>query len=203
MIQGPPPAEFQQRNLDVIRHTLFRGEELVKTDSHLELSCLSMQCQTKHPMLKFAKAWNGDYSVKCVQHYCQGCCPNGREDSVNALFSTAVEADILLAMEKQPSMDEWGSCGSAAGKLSAGILIHNLTRRVFDRALPSWSSMQPDEKKNAVRRDSVNEMRQKIQKKSFRTKRILADTDRCEDCMAIGAMQRGNTIPRWCWPRIA
>ena len=92
------------------------------------------------------------------------------------MVAALIEVDHLLAHEPEPSVDDWGSMGSAMGKIACGLLVHDILPRVFHHALPSWSSMGPAENDHAA--DNVQAYRIRIQKKLWRASKILSEPHR-------------------------
>ena len=86
--------------------------------------------------------------------------------------------DLLIADQKEPSLDDWGSAGACAGRASIGIMAHQVLPRVYVRALPSWSRMHPSQ--TILHQDSerCDAERIRVQKKSWRARLALTESDR-------------------------
>ena len=80
-------------------------------------------------------------------------------------------------------MDDWGSCGQACGKTSAGILVHGVLQYCIETGLPSWGSMlPPNDREN---NDTISMQRLRIQKKAWRSKCFLNDGEKRLRCLLL------------------
>jgi hypothetical protein len=92
------------------------------------------------------------------------------------MFATAQEVNLLQAKDTDtPSLDDWGTCGGAAGRTSAGILIHDVLKQCLEIALPKWSDMLPQAEGP---QDNCQRLRIRSQKKAWRARRVLQDESR-------------------------
>ena len=179
---APPPPEFRERNLACVKCTLARRSELITSDVQVDRShserCLEQdQDICCAPLTKFLAMWNGDWSSPVVEHWCPGpwCCSDDDACQEN-MVAALIEVDLLLSHESEPSVNDWGSMGSAIGKIACGLLVHDILPRVFHHALPSWSSMGPAENDHAA--DNIQAYRIRIQKKSWRASKALSEPHR-------------------------
>ena len=61
------------------------------------------------------------------------------------MYSSALGIDFCLGNDTRvPSMDDWGSAQEGAGYVSLGLLAHDAGRQIFEKALPNWDRMMPD-----------------------------------------------------------
>ena len=181
---GLPPPEFALRNADVLKHTLFRKQEFIDNDVDVDGSFVDTLEDSNHPCNKFLRVWNGDYSQPIAQYYYGSVeAPPSRESVRDMLFAAAIDVDLLCSSEKSPSLDDWGSCSSACGKVAAGFLIHEVGPRCFRLALPSWASMKPENVAQAT--EGAEEERVKIQKKSWRTKCVYEEWPRMRKILQL------------------
>ena len=85
-----------------------------------------------------------------------------------------------------PSIDDWGSCGQACGKTSAGILVHGILQQCVEVALPNWGTMlPPNNRGGAGNVDSIGIQRMRIQKKAWRSKSFLSDGPKKLRCLLL------------------
>ena len=177
---GAPPAACTRRNEAVVKRTLLRRAEYIAQDPFVDSPFFDRQPERESAVKKFVSLWNGDWGSPLVEHWCHAGCVHGNEpgELQDAMYGAAVEVDILVSDEKEPSLDEWGSCGQTCGKIACGILCHNVLPRAHPLALPTWSSMQPADVGAAVAADRVDAMRIRVQKKSWRCSKVLHDQAR-------------------------
>ena len=170
--RAPPPPEFQARNLACVRCTLARRMNWVQSDEMQPDVSLEAG-----PLERFLHFFNGDWLLPTIEHWCVGpsCCVDD-DACVENMCCAASGADLLVAHEKEPSVDDWGSQGISIGKISCGLLCHDILGRVFAHALPSWASMAPPDNDRAT--DGAQLYRQRIQKKSWRASKALTETPR-------------------------
>ena len=90
------------------------------------------------------------------------------------MHAALCEVGILQSSDADlPSMDDWGSCGKACGASALGVLCHDVLHQVIFMSFPNWSSMAPANDHGAGARDTIDMLRQKIQKKAWRSKLVL------------------------------
>ena len=53
-----------------------------------------------------------------------------------------------MATSENVSADDWGSCGSAIGKIGLGCVCHSLLPTSFREALRDWTAMRPPAETN-------------------------------------------------------
>ena len=88
------------------------------------------------------------------------------------MFACCCEVDLLCGNEPNVSSDDWGTCGSAIGKIGLGCVCHSLLPTSFREALPDWTAMKPAAETND-NEDDVQAERLVVQKKSWRTFKVL------------------------------
>ena len=55
------------------------------------------------------------------------------------MYASALEVNLLQSRDVDtPCLDDWGSCGEAVGKSSAGILVHDVLVQCLNKALGIW-----------------------------------------------------------------
>ena len=186
---GPPPPVHVKRNEDCVRRTLGRRANFIESDA------LGDSCLPDPSLQKLLRFFNGDWTSPCIEHWCNGCCSSDEDCRAN-MEAAAVEVDILCSREKEPSVDDWGSCGVTVGKVSCGMLCHNLLPQSYRIGLPSWASMHaendvPSASSDDPSRDACDAFRKRIQKKSWRAKLCLEEDVRRNKILALC----------WCaWP---
>lgn len=131
LVPGDPLPELVQRNKEILRHTLARRAELIAGDPSVDESYVDRLDNSSDPLARFLFWFNGDYSSPIVQHYVGDRIGMGREAILENMFAAALTVDILVCNEKEPSMDDWQTCGNACAKVSIGILCHNVLERSF------------------------------------------------------------------------
>ena len=60
---------------------------------------------------------------------------------INHMHACCCELDLMTDSNDHVSLDDWGSCGEAVGKIVCGCLVHSVLPNAHRRALPDWSSM--------------------------------------------------------------
>jgi hypothetical protein len=177
---GEPDPEWTKRNRSIMVRTILRRDLVVAPGLHEPL-------ELKNAVERFLRYWNGDWTKPRVAHYCHGpnCCGN-ETDAIELMFATAMEIDLFLSRDVgTPTMDDWATCGNACGKISGGILIHDILRRVLILALPTWSAMLPPNDRTDVPQDSIEKFRMKLQKKAWRSKCFLGDELKRLKCLLL------------------
>ena len=115
-----------------------------------------------------------------VQHFCDGTCCKSDVDAKVNLYGVLLECDISFADDMaEPSMDDWGTCGKAAGKASFGIMCHDLVSQIVEGAIPSYNSIP---NVNEEETDEAAIMRAKIRKKAYRCRCWLGDVEQKLAC---------------------
>ena len=83
-----------------------------------------------------------------MEHFCNGTCGGSTagnctvEDCIDSMFASAIAIDILLSTVKnKPSLDDWFSCGYTCGRVSAGIMVHQIGPRTADKAILHWKAL--------------------------------------------------------------
>ena len=113
--------------------------------------------------VKVQRFLNGDWTTPVVQHFCDGTCCKSDVDAKVNLYGVLLECDISCADDTaEPSMDDWGTCGKAAGKASFGIMCHDLVSQIVEGAIPSYNSIP---NVNEEETDEAAIMRAKIRKR--------------------------------------
>ena len=76
----------------------------------------------------FFMMFTGDWGLATPQHYCNSTCGCGgwMEVVIEKMFAAALRVNLLVGKLVEPSVDDWGSCGDAAGRAALGCLVHNL-----------------------------------------------------------------------------
>ena len=95
-----------------------------------------------------------------------------KEEIKDNMFAAAVELDVLMARMEEPSADDWFTCGACCGKVSGGILVHEILPRTYAKAFPTWQSMQCVND-HRVPTDATDRKRLKMQKKAWRGKVVF------------------------------
>jgi len=180
-IEAPDP-ELEVLHKDILVHTLLRSSERVVSTADPKRLASSLDMDIDSPAHRFLKRWNGNWNLpRLVTHDQEGRL--GQQKAREAMFASAVEVDLLLASERLvPSMDDWGSCGEATGRVTLGILVHGILLQCLDIALPDWNSMLPPGARRPAS-DSATHERARLQKKAWRSKCVLRDYKKCANIM--------------------
>ena len=140
IIPGDPPPAYREHNKSVLLHTLFRRGAFVKGEADVEKfgQDAEIALEGSPEALKVLDAFNGDWTKQQVQIYLAGRALSAAE--VRLLqFSACIQLDLLLGADTAlPSIDDWFSVADAAGRVSAGILLHGLLPRAMHLGLPRW-----------------------------------------------------------------
>ena len=176
--RGPPPEALVQRNKQIVAHTLARRASFVAGDPALDVSHVERADLTA-PVKKFLEWWNGDYGQPQVEHWLDvRTSPVPTKDEIkDSMFAAAVELDVLMARVREPSADDWFTCGECSGKVSGGILVHEILPRTYAKAFPTWQSMQCVND-HRVPTDATDRKRLKMQKKAWRGKVVFESQQR-------------------------
>ena len=100
-----------------------------------------------------------------------------------------IEVDLLPSRDADnPCEKDWSTCGTAAGNVSFGFLVHSILPRTYNHALPKWHSLLPND--DGRRGDDIDRQRQKLQKKGWRSKCVFASREKRQRilrCCYLGA----------------
>ncbi len=193
--RGAPTAENERLNKLVVKRTLRRRPDCIISEPNTD------SVDGDAAVTTFLRFWNGDWSRPVVEHCCigAGCCA-GPEDAKQHLYAAAIAVDLLQSRDVAiPSADDWGSCGEAVGRSACGILAHNILHQAFERALPNWDEMLPNDRPEgeAPNDDAdINGLpaRLKVQKKAWRARCVLRDATKSEDIVLMAWM--GSPVER-------
>ena len=126
----------------------------------------------------FLSVWNGDWTNTLPIHHCQGCCQNAT-DAAELLFAAAVALNIWLSSDvRLPSVDDWGSCGESSGRISLGMMAHDILGQYFNYGCLSWAQIGDLdlEQEHEGEENDIDHVRRKIQKKCWRSQCVLKDS---------------------------
>lgn len=124
---------------------------------------------------KFMMVLNGDWSKQTISFYTAGRNIT-RTQARSLIFSAILDMDLLHAASEEPSMDDWFSTAECAGKVSLGILCHNILEQVVDKSFPSWNTMAMEKADGSADDPSVEgatAARVRVQKKTYRSRACL------------------------------
>lgn len=173
-VRGAPNPEHQRLNKLTMKHTLRRRRACVAGDPDDE----GVDAGESYDF--FLQMWNGDWASPAPQHICNGCCES-EQNCWQKMFSSAIGIDMLQSHEVNiPCADDWGTFGVAMGKSAFGILCHNVLADVFNKALPDFATMLPNDVPDGD--DDLNSLpaRKKVQKKAWRSKCVLNSPEHTE-----------------------
>ena len=174
-IDGYPDPEWRAHNEQVLLHTILRRDAMVN-GGVLDFSEASLDA---FPVAqRFLDTLNGDWTKPVVQ--CFTCGRAITEDVARELvFASIIEIDMLQANGKEPSMDDWFSCGMSCGKTAVGVFCHELLPQVVEESHIVWDDkalVNNVADPEAV--DGAEAARVRGKKKAWRTKCVLADASR-------------------------
>ena len=138
-----------------------------------------MSFSVAHPVLhqvaldKLLAVVNGDWRLPTIVHHCvPGCCScRSEEESKELVFAVFVEAGACLGSDVNlPSVNRWGTCTSAAGKVGLFSVCHQVLPKILVKSFQHWRRCDPGE--------DANEHRALIRSKTWRSKCIGSDEGR-------------------------
>lgn len=80
---------------------------------------------------------NGDIRVQRCIHIEVGCCESV-EQTKERVFLALVECYLLLGQSGLPALGKWGTMTTASSHVAAGILVHGVLPRTFQKAFPTF-----------------------------------------------------------------
>eukprot|EP00973_Karenia_brevis_P003103 426489-Karenia_brevis.AAC.1 len=83
---------------------------------------------------------NGDWSKRAISFYTAGR-DITKEQARRLIYSAVPEMDLLHASTEEPSVDDWFSTSECAGKVSLGVLCHDILDQIIGSAFPNWDTM--------------------------------------------------------------
>ena len=119
---------------------------------------------------------NGDWRSPRLVHHCYECelCAGDAEEAKRLTFAALLECDIVLSKDtRMPMMKDWGSAWHHCAQQSLGYLCHRLLPQAICLALPTYDSMLPQNLEGDS--DEVQESREYLRRKSWRTRKIAED----------------------------
>ena len=131
----------------------------------------------------FLRCWNGCWTSPVPIHHATGDWT--KEDAQEMLFASACKLDLFQSSDCHlPSADDWGTCGESCGRTTLGMLCHNVYGQVFPLGCPSWDDIGAmDFNDDDV--DDARDIRVKLQKKSWRSRCVLADAQQRRRIMLL------------------
>ena len=106
--------------------------------------------------------------------------------NVARLYSAHASSATSCAAVTKCSTDEWGSCSDCSGKISIGLLCHQVLPQCFNMSMTSWTEMLPQQiAAHDGDMDAVQRARLKVQKKTWRTKMVLNDKTRQQKMLLL------------------
>ena len=122
--------------------------------------------------------FNGNWLQRAIVHHCQGCCQNAT-DAAELLFAVAIALNIWLSSDvRLPSVDDWRSCGESSGRISLGMMAHDILGHSFNYGCLSWAQIGDLdlEQEHEGEENDIDHVRRKIQKKCWRSQCVLKDS---------------------------
>ena len=175
VIPGDPPSRFAAVHRNLVQHTILRRAELIRSDPNVDQSVLDRLGKVIAAVPQFLALFNGDWSSAWPIHYLSGS-HDSKEEVIDHMLACRCEVDLLCGNEPNVSSDDWGSCGSAVGKIGLGCVCHSLLPTSFRKALPDLKTMKAAAETND-NEDDVQAERLVVQKKSWRTFEVLESSE--------------------------
>ena len=152
-----PNSRDVARNRIIVKHTLLRhrtgGFDDIAADEYVKADVAAQQV---------LNILGGSWDMPRLAHPCSGCCKT-KEEAATKVMACLVSAGVSFNNEvRRPSMDDWGSCGQAAGVATFGCACHGILPRMCERVFPTYHVLPNDV-------DTAEESaiaRAKLQKKS-------------------------------------
>ena len=175
-IVGYPEPRWEAHNRQVLLHTVLRREAFV-TGSVIDFSQVSINDFPE--AMQFLSNLNGDWTKPVIHFYTAGR-PITEPEARELVYASFIAMDVLQANTKEPSIDDWCSCGAACGLTAFGILCHEVLPQIVELARITWNQIPLPNDLNAddAALDGATAERIKGRKKAWRTKCFLENPAR-------------------------
>ena len=171
---GAPSEEWLARNGWVVEHTLLRSANQHAGCSDAWDAVPPLEWDTQSSAAAFFTAWNGDWLQSRISYY-DTTGELGKEGAKHLLYSTAIDADLLMGSDvNQPCVDDWGTCGASGGRMALGMLVHDVLWRCIQRAVSGW--VLPPQDRRQV--DGGADQRERVRKKGWRTQKVMGNPEK-------------------------